>query len=91
MKIVVCKGCLNKMMAVDKEGKPACVVCHGFPDSGIPMEIDFPEIATCESCGKKHKVNENLPFLRLSKPHKKVHPDSDKIHAHYYCGCKGWE
>jgi len=60
MKIVVCKGCLNKMMAVDKEGKPACVVCHGFPDR--ESQLIFLKLQLVNPVGRSIRLMKTCPF-----------------------------
>ena len=84
MKITVCKGCGQKMQAIDQDGKPACTTCIGLhKDSGIPIEIEVDiENAKCCYCKKiatKSSFDlDNLPFY-------------DSTTNTYYCGCRGWE
>lgn len=59
-KVTVCKGCGNRMMAVDAEtGKPACIICGG-EDNSLPVEMDCPDELRCgyKNCGSRAKWNE---------------------------------
>lgn len=79
MKVIVCKGCGNRMQATDKEGKPACPICWGLtPDNSVPIEVEIPDTVRCCYCKKEAETRQGLPFL-------------DSKHGTYYCGCRGWD
>jgi len=79
MKVIVCKGCGNKMVAIDEKGNPSCPICFGLsPDSSIPVEVEVPDITRCRYCGQEAKVTQDLPFY-------------DSRDNSYYCGCRGWD
>ena len=79
MKITVCKGCGQAMMARDKNGNPACITCFGLsPDNSVPIEVEAPDVAKCIYCKATRKVSPDLPFY-------------DSRTNTYYCGCRGWD
>lgn len=79
MKVTVCKGCGQKMMAVDSKGNPSCITCFGLsPGNSIPMEMEIPNTVKCIYCKHEVPTSQDLPFL-------------DAKHGTYYCGCRGWD
>lgn len=85
MKTTVCKGCGSILNATDSRGTPSCIICHGLePESGVPVEVEFPDTVKCSVCGKERKVSEilwdyvSVPFFNADD-------------GTYYDGCRGWD
>jgi hypothetical protein len=89
MKIIVCKGCLSKMEAVDERGDLACSICIGIDkNSGVPIEVEVDmSNVRCGYCGTNLKDSEwagnsEPPFFQY---------DPKTKSGSFYCGCRGWD
>ena len=103
MKITVCKGCGNAFMAKDDKSNPACPICVGIsPDSGVPLEIEIPDISYCVYCGQiaQYDIETQKWHIGNDKPSGKEgyrNVDVKELPFYratddtYYCGCKGWD
>lgn len=62
--------CGHTAMAVDENGNPCCVICHGDPRSQI-VEEDLPDLtgrlAKCD-CGNTRESSIELPFFEYKGP-----------------------
>lgn len=84
MKIVVCKRCGTAMGAVDEKGNPCCTTCIGEPNSGVPVEVDLPDVFECCYC------HMSISTVELLKRWKSI-PFAEPLRGLYYCGCRGWD
>lgn len=82
---MVLMGCGHAANAIDKAGKPVCVICIGL-DPRAKAIIKTPNLkgrrANCAYCGRSQSSDDDLAFFEY-RPSK----DFDS----YYDGCRGWD
>ena len=104
MKITVCKGCKQVMATVNpKTGKPSCIVCHGFENNSIPVEVEIADHLVCAyHCGSDANLEGDRWRVHLSKKGGWNAIDGqdslvddlpfiDSKDKTFYCGCYGWD
>ena len=105
MNIAVCKGCGQEMPAVDKDGYPACITCHGLSeDNSIPVQKEISGRFECAyKCGSFAEViGDKFQVFTSSKGGWNATygsnsnlvsnlPFLDTENRKFYCGCHGWD
>jgi hypothetical protein len=81
------------MEAVDIDtGKAACPTCFGFPNSGVPEEVEIPNILHCSYCKILAVWDDNTKEWQWQGCKSKLPPPFvDAKHSTFYCGCRGWD
>lgn len=78
--------CGHAANAVDRGGKPCCVICVGIHSGAEEIDDNPPSLtermAECPYCSRKRASSADLAFFE-HRP--------NRVTDSFYCGCRGWD